>query len=73
MLSASVINLKAAEDTDWFLYGCNSLLANDRVIELLATEGMALNESTILQLGKIILTSWSEICYIKLIWTNQQI
>lgn len=57
MLSASVINLKAAEDTDWFLYGCTSLLANDRVIELLATEGMALNESTILQLGKIILTS----------------
>lgn len=57
MLSASVINLKAAEDTDWFLYGCTSLLANDRVIELLAMEGMGLNESTILQLGKILSTS----------------
>lgn len=69
----SVTNLKTTEDTDCFLYGCTLLLANDRVLELLAMEWMGPNENTVLQLGKIISTSWSEICYIKLTWTKQQI
>lgn len=70
-LSVSVINLKATEDdTDWFLYGCALLLANDRFVELLATEWMAPDENTTLQLGKIISASWFEICYVKLVWTK---